>query len=176
MAEIKTERNREVYEARLNGASFTEIGEKFGMSANHVRQIFQKEQEKVELRQHEIYKVLNSLTDDEKFLTRTMTVLRRHKINTCEELMKIYSRKDLLRMRNCGEVMLELILKAASVLRGDEESMLGCPVYNRSISKELCCKTSSCLGSALKYSYIKELDEVEDFKEARSQCRNCIYR
>lgn len=176
MAEIKTDRNREIYEARLNGASFSELAEKYGVSASCVNSIFQKEKKKEELRQHEIYKVLITLTDDEKFITRTFTVLKRHKLDSREQLMEVYSRKDLLEMRNCGEVMMELILKAACELRGDDSSMRACPAYNKSISEELCQKTASCLNSVLKVAYLKELDGVENFKEARRQCKNCIYR
>lgn len=175
MAEIKTERNREVYEARLNGASFTEIGEKLGMSSNHVRQIFQKEQEKEVLRQHELYEVLNALTVDEQFITRTMTVLRRHKIDSCEELKKIYSRRDLLKMRNCGEIMMELILEAASILRGDDATMRGCPVYGRCIDDSYCCETIQLLSMKIKKFPIEELNELSDIRDAKSQCRNCIY-
>lgn len=175
MAEIKTDRNREIYEAVSEGASFSEIGEKFGVSTACVRQIFQKEKQKEEIRQDEVYKVLITLTDDEKFITRTLTVLRRHKINTCEELKKVFSRKDLLGMRNCGETMMELLLKAASVLRGDDASMRGCPIYGRGIDESYCRETTQLLKMKIKKFPIEELNEVKDIREAKAQCRNCIY-
>jgi len=47
MAEAKLDRNREIYEARLNGESFTKLAEKYGVTPNCVSTIFKREQKKL---------------------------------------------------------------------------------------------------------------------------------
>jgi len=47
MAEAKLDRNREIYEARLNGEPFTKLAEKYGVTPNCVSTIFKREQKKL---------------------------------------------------------------------------------------------------------------------------------
>ena len=90
--------------------------------------------------------------------------------------MNIYSRNDLIKLRNCGERMTEIILKVASILRGDDELKRACPVYNKCIDENLCYETKRCICGGGKKKDLKELSEVRSIAEARRQCRNCVYR
>ncbi len=116
MAEAKTERNREIYEARLRGETFTKIAERYGVTVPSVRSIFEKEQKKEELKKLRIYQVLLTLTDDEQIIMKTMRVLRINHLDSKEALLGV-TKKELLKCNNCGEVMANLILQVADILR-----------------------------------------------------------
>lgn len=60
-----------------------------------------------------------SLTDNEEMITRTITVLERNKLNTDEAILNV-TRKELLKCRNCGEVMIDLILRIAESIRSEQ--------------------------------------------------------
>ena len=66
------------------------------------------------------YQLLVSLTDSEEMITKTVHVLERNKLNSAEAIMSV-SRKELLKCRNCGDVMADLILKIADILRKEKE-------------------------------------------------------
>lgn len=108
--EAKLERNREIYEAREGGVSFSELGRKYGVTSTCVKTIYEREKKKEELKQHKYYNILVSLTDNEEMITRTITVLERHNLNTDAAILNV-TRKELLKCRNCGEVMTDLILQ-----------------------------------------------------------------
>lgn len=114
--DAKLERNREIFEERLNGAPFTKLAEKYGISANCVRTIFNREQKKEELKNHKYYQLLRELTDNEEMISRTIHVLERNGLDSNEAILNV-TRKELLKCRNCGEVMTDLILKIAEMLR-----------------------------------------------------------
>ena len=117
--EAKLERNKDIYEKRLSGKTFTEIGEQYGVTSNRARLIFENEKRKEELKQHKYYNVLVSLTDNEEMITRTITVLERYKLNTDEAIVSV-TRKELLKCRNCGDVMIDLILRIAERIRNEQ--------------------------------------------------------
>ena len=71
---------------------------------------------KEELKNHRYYQLLISLTDNEEMITRTIHVLERNNLDSTEALLNV-SRKELFKCRNCGEVMVELIIKLAELLR-----------------------------------------------------------
>ena len=60
-----------------------------------------------------------SLTDNEEMITRTITVLERNKLNSDEAILNV-TRKELLKCRNCGEVMIGLILRIAESIRKEQ--------------------------------------------------------
>lgn len=114
--DAKLERNREIYEERLAGAPYTKLAEKYGITTNCVRTIFNREQKKEELKNHKYYQLLVSLTDNEEMISRTIHVLERNGLDSNEAIINV-TRKELLKCRNCGEVMTDLILKIAEILR-----------------------------------------------------------
>ena len=50
-----------------------------------------------------------------------MTVLKRNKLDSEEAILNV-TKKELLKCRNCGEVMSDLILKIADILREERMS------------------------------------------------------
>jgi len=120
MAEAKKDRNREIYEAKEAGAPYTKLSEKYGMTVTCVKTIYNREKIKEELKDERYYQLLVSLTDSEEMITKTVHVLERNKLNSAEAIMSV-SRKELLKCRNCGDVMADLILKIADILRKEKE-------------------------------------------------------
>lgn len=118
--DAKKERNRELYEARINGASFKKLALKYGITDNCVRTIFMREERKEKLKDTRYYQILTSLTDNEEMITRTVHVLERNELDSNEALLKV-TKKELQRCRNCGDVMIDLILKIAGVIRSEEK-------------------------------------------------------
>ena len=108
--EVATERNKQIYEDRKKGATLVELQEKYQVTAVRVREIVRREKQKEENESNEVYAVLISLCDDEKFVTRTYTVLQRIGATTVEELLKL-DQKQVKKARNCGPLMQELIMK-----------------------------------------------------------------
>ena len=119
--EAKNERNRDIYEAHMAGKTFAELAKQYEVSANCVRIIFEREKTKEELKQHQYYHILASLTDSEEMITRSIHMLQRNDLDSNEAIMNV-TRKQLSKCRLCGEVMADLILKVADVLREQEES------------------------------------------------------
>ena len=62
-----------------------------------------------------------SLTDSEEMITRTVHVLERNELDSAEAIMNV-TRKELLKCRNCGDVMADLILKIADILHDEMKS------------------------------------------------------
>ena len=65
------------------------------------------------------YKELVSLTDSDEMITRTVHVLERNELASAEAIMNV-TKKELLKCRNCGDVMADLILKIADILRNEK--------------------------------------------------------
>ena len=120
MEDAKIERNREIYEEREAGVPFTKLAEKYGMTTTCVNTIYKREKIKEELKDERYYQILVSLTDSEKMVTKTVHVLERNRINSAEAIMNV-TRKELLKCRNCGDVMADLILKIGEILRTEKE-------------------------------------------------------
>lgn len=104
------ERNRKIYQEYLEGATYTELAEKYSVSTTRVRKIFQMEKMREECNENEVFKVLFALCDDEQLISKTITVLQRIGATSKEELLKL-DRKTIKKARNCGVVMVELIMK-----------------------------------------------------------------
>jgi len=117
--DAKLERNREIYEARVSGASFRELALKYGVTDSCVRTIFEREERKERLKDTRYYQILTSLTDNEEMITRTIHVLERNELDSNEAILNV-TRKELQRCRNCGDVMIDLIMKIADVIRSEE--------------------------------------------------------
>lgn len=120
MADAKKDRNREIFEARESGASFTSLAKKYGVTETCVRIIYMREERKERLKQHKYYQLLTSLTDNEEMITRTIHVLERSGYDSDEAIMSV-TRAELLRCRNCGEVMINLIFQIADKLREEKK-------------------------------------------------------
>ena len=119
MADAKIERNRELYEAKEAGVPFTKLAEKYGMTVTCAKTIYRREKIKEELKNERYYQLIVSLTDNEEMITRTVHVLERNNLNSAEAIMNV-TKNDLLRCRNCGEVMAKLILDIADILRKEQ--------------------------------------------------------
>ena len=50
-----------------------------------------------------------------------------------------------------------------------------CPVYQRTISIDLCFDSLMALGRDVKISSVKELAEIADIEKARITCAECPY-
>ena len=121
MVDAKIDRNREIYEEREAGAPFTQLAEKYGMTTTCVNTIYKREKIKEELKNERYYQLLVSLTDSEKMITKTVHVLERNHINSAEAIMNV-TKKELLKCRNCGDVMADLILKIGEILRSEKDN------------------------------------------------------
>lgn len=110
---IKDGRNKQIYEDRLNGLTYLEISEKYGISKNCARQLFVQEQRDEERRQNKLYQIINSLSDNHEFVTRTYNVMVRNNIDTKEAILNV-TPTQLLTYRNCGKAMIDLINYAIS--------------------------------------------------------------
>lgn len=119
MAEAKLDRNKAIYEERESGISFTELAEKYGVTVTCLKTIYNREKKKVELKDERYFQILVSLTDNEEMISRTLHVLERNELNSAEAIMRV-PRKELLKCRNCGEVMADLIMKIADILRKEQ--------------------------------------------------------
>ena len=115
--EAKVERNREIYEKRLKGATYTEIGKEYGFSANSARAIFEKEKRNEERKNNPIYIKLRTLTSNEEHISRIWTILRRYNLNTREELIKVERNFLIKKVRNCGDVLADLIMQLAELVK-----------------------------------------------------------
>jgi len=116
MAEAKKDRNREIYEAKEAGVPLTKLAEKYDMTVTCVKTIYRREKIKEELKDERYYQLLVSFTDSEEMITKTVHVLERNNLNSAEAIMSV-TKKELLKCRNCGDVMADLILKIADILR-----------------------------------------------------------
>ena len=116
-----SERNRAIYEARISGSKFKDISMKYGITSNRAKQIYEREKKKQEIKQYKYYEILSCFTDNEKMIIKTINVLERNELDSKEKLITI-TRKELLKYWNCGEVMTDLILKVADVLKEQREN------------------------------------------------------
>jgi len=119
MAEAKLDRNKVIYEEREAGVSFKELADKYGVTVTCLKTIYNREKKKVEMNDERYFQILVSLTDNEEMISRTLHVLERNELNSAEAIMRV-SRKELLKCRNCGEVMTDLIMKIADILRDEQ--------------------------------------------------------
>ena len=118
--EAKVERNRDIYEKRLKGATYAEIGAEYGIGPNSARTIFEKEKRNEERKSNPIYVRLRTLTDNEEHISRIWTILSRHNLDIKEELIKVERKYLLKRVRNCGEVLADIIMRLAELLKEED--------------------------------------------------------
>lgn len=111
--EAKVGRNREIYEKRLKGATFKELGEEYGISPSAANSVFKKEKLAVERMENPLYVYLRTLTDNEEHISRICTILRRNNLDTKEELIKAERKYLIKKVRNCGEVLADIIMQMA---------------------------------------------------------------
>lgn len=119
MEPAKKERNRELYELRESGISFKELGERYGVTANCASSIYKKEKEKVERQTQPLYRMIESICDEEGICTRTYHVLIRNDLYTEEAILNV-TRKQLQKCRNCGDVIIDIILMMQEKIKNGE--------------------------------------------------------
>ena len=117
--DAKLERNKTIYEEREAGTTYSELARRYEITPNCVRIIYEREKKKEELKEHQYYKILSSLTDNEEMITRTIHMLQRNALDSNEAILNV-TRKQLMKCRLCGEVMTDLVLKVADILREKE--------------------------------------------------------
>ena len=110
------ERNRTIYEECLNGASYKELAEKYSITVSRVKGIFDREEEREKNRTNEIFSLIEEMCEDEQLKSKTFTVLKRIGATEVEAFLG-YDEKQLKKARNCGEKMLELLLKIKEELK-----------------------------------------------------------
>ena len=123
--DAKLERNRTIYEEREAGTTYSELARRYEITPNCVRIIYEREKKKEELKEHKYYNVFLSLTDNEEMITRTIHMLERNGLDSNDAILSA-TRKQLMKCRLCGEVMTDLILKAAEVLREQDGEFWSC--------------------------------------------------
>lgn len=114
--EDNRERNRRIYLERLSGKNSKELAEKYDITEKRISSICKRVEEKETMQSTDLYKMIQSLYKEEAFATRTYNVLRRMGAETEEAILKL-DRKTLLRTRNCGERMTELVLQMQELIR-----------------------------------------------------------
>lgn len=112
--------NKEIYEAKIRGLSFSCLAREYGVSESCVRNIFKNEERKERLKHTRYYCVLKILTYNEEMITRTINVLERNGLDSDEAILNV-TRKELQQCRNCGEVMINLILGIADIIQMREK-------------------------------------------------------
>jgi len=118
--DAKVERNKEIYEKRLQGMTFAELGEEYGIGSQTAKNLFDKEKRNEERKANPIYVHLRTLTDNEEHISRIWTILTRHKLDTKEELIKVERKYLIKKVRNCGEVLADLIMQLAEIMKEEE--------------------------------------------------------
>lgn len=108
--ETSRERNRQIYEERKKGVKYAQLHEKYDISAARASEIFQREEKREADKQNEVLTFLYALSDDEKMISRTTTVLERLGATTVDRFLEL-DEKKVKKARNCGPVMQELIMK-----------------------------------------------------------------
>jgi len=106
----ETERNRTIYEECLNGASYKQLAEKYGITPSRVKDLFEREDKKEKNRSNEIFLLLETFCEDEQLKSKTLTVLERMEATTTEVFLGL-DEKKIKKARGCGPKMQELILK-----------------------------------------------------------------
>ncbi len=108
--ETSKERNKQIYEDRKKGATYSELQEKYDISVARANEIFQREDKKEENKSNEVYATLISLCEDDQLIAKTFTVLNRLGVTTAEELIKV-DQKTIKKARGCGPKMQNLIME-----------------------------------------------------------------
>ena len=102
------ERNEEIYAARQNGTSVSELSKKYGLSDNRIRAICKRQDEKLVNEADLLYMAIRVLTSDVGFAGVVYGTLKRNGIHTIEEA-KALTDEQMKKMRNCGSRMTELL-------------------------------------------------------------------
>lgn len=108
---IEKERNRQIYEAYLNGDKYSDLAQKYSLTISRIKEICKREKKRGVCQENALYQLLMEVCEDEIFVGRTFTVLERIGVTTIEEMLKL-DRNTLRKTRNCGKLMQALILKA----------------------------------------------------------------
>ena len=116
--EIAESRNQKIYTEFLNGATCDELSREYSVSSVRIREIVKNEKRKEEYQTDELYRLIQTLTDDRKNATRVYTLLSRLNVHLKEEVLEI-DRERLKKLRNCGSKMEELIMKLKEVIEKD---------------------------------------------------------
>lgn len=116
MVSTNYDRNKSIYEERLNGETYTALSEKYGITPSHTTAIFNHMKKQESLKCNPYYPILASLTQNDQLITRAIHVLNRSNLNPRETLLGL-TKKDLLKCRNCGKTTAELILQVAEIIR-----------------------------------------------------------
>lgn len=113
------ERNRMIYEERLQGATLEEIGKKYNLCRDRVRTIFIRESRNIAREDEIIRQLLYAMSDDFDFATRAYNVLCRAGIDSKEKLLRS-NPETIRKLRGCGAKMEKLIMQVKEALREDE--------------------------------------------------------
>lgn len=116
---MEVTRNRKIYEEWLKGKTVKELAEKYSVSTSRISDICKREKQKDEYKVNDVYKLIISLCEDEKFCTKTFRVLLKMGVTSEEEIVKL-DREILRKTRHCGVVMEELIMRMKELIENRE--------------------------------------------------------
>ena len=104
------ERNEEIYNEWMAGASLVALAQKHNITSTRIRSICLKLQKKHALEEDALFLAIRKKTDNEDFAIKTYHVLKRNDIHTLADARKL-TEKRIDTLWQCGPVMKELIQK-----------------------------------------------------------------
>ena len=118
----KTERNARIVDMRRHGATYYDIGRKFGISSVRAHQICDKEMERAQLDRNDVFALLSRAEVilgnqcGSGIVRRAYNVMRRKGIDNADKLLKV-KLEDVARMRNAGVKTVALVAVAKELAR-----------------------------------------------------------
>ncbi len=112
-------RNRKIYDSINQGSSYAEMAAEYGVCEHRIKIIYEQVQKKEDKKDDRLYNLLYEFSENEQLSTKACTVLRRAGVDNQTAIVKL-DRKQLRKLRGCGAMMEELIMRVIEELRKDE--------------------------------------------------------
>ena len=110
--ESTKERNRKIYEEYLRGGvTQSELAEKYGLSTARITQLVKDGKEREIEEQSVIYQLLKPVCEDNKLITKIMTVLKRKGLDNVEDFMSL-DKKKMKKLWYFGPIMEDIVIRA----------------------------------------------------------------
>ena len=106
--EFKKTRNYEMYAQRLQGSTYAELGRKYNITGVAVREICHNVGLNIKLEQDQLYIAIRDVTDNDITAKRVYRMLRRHGIDTVDEVRELDD-AQILKLRHCGPVTFNIL-------------------------------------------------------------------
>ena len=118
----KTERNARIVDMRRHGATYYDIGRKFGITSVRAHQICDKEMERAQLDRNDMFALLSRAEVilgnqcGSCIVRRAYNTLRREHVDDADALLALELR-DVAKMRNAGVKTVALVALAKELAR-----------------------------------------------------------